>query len=131
MSRRRITVARARAVRVTIALTAALACLGAAAYAASRPEAPGRASSEAEVGPSLRRSPAVKKTGARPPRPQLTTRTEAVSTRTTVRFKFAAPGEGLRFQCQLDQGAWKTCSSPLKLKGIAAGPHNFSVRALR
>lgn len=130
MSRRRTTVARARAVRVTVTLTAALACLGAAAYAAGRPEAPGRASSEADVGPSLRREPAGKK-AVRPPRPQLSTRTEAVSARSSARFKFAAAGEGLRFQCQLDQGTWKPCHSPLKVRGIAAGQHSFAVRALR
>lgn len=132
MSRRRITVVRARAVRVAIALTTALACLGAAAYAASRPEASGRSPSGSDVGPSLRRQPPAKKpAAARPPRPQLTTRAGAVNTRTTVRFKFTAPGEGLGFQCQLDKRAWKPCTSPSKVRGIAAGHHTFSVRALR
>lgn len=120
--------------RVVIALTAALACLGAVAYAAGRPEGSGRAAAQGDVdaAASLRRQPpATKDGGGRPPRPQLTTRTEAVSTRTTARFKFTALGEGLRFQCRLDKGGWKSCRSPLKVRGIAAGQHMFAVRALR
>lgn len=131
MSRRRTTVARARAVRVTIALTVALACLGAAAYAASRPEAPSRAS-EADRAMSPRRAVPDKKPAAtRLQRPQLTTRIQAVDTRTMVRFKFTAPGEGLRFVCQLDGGGWKPCQSPHRVRGIAAGQHTFAVRAVR
>lgn len=131
MSRRRSTVARARAVRVCIALTAALACLGAVAYAAGRPDGPGQASVEADTGTSPRREAPSKKAGARPPRPQLATRTEAIDTRVNVRFKFTAAGEGLRFQCQLDRGAWRPCQSPHKVRGVSAGQHSFAVRALR
>lgn len=112
MPGRRTRAARTRAARVIVALAAALACLGAVAYAGGRPE--GKGSS-----------------GAKLPRPQLSTRTEAVSTRAAVRFKFAAPGEDLRFQCRLDQGAWKACQSPRKVRGIGAGQHAFSVRAVR
>jgi len=128
---RRSTVARARAVRVAIALTAALACLGAAAYAASRPEGSGRAAAEVDAAASLRREPPSKGAGARPPRPQLSTRTEAISTRAAARFRFSANGDGLRYLCQLDHGFWKACQSPHLLRGIAAGQHSFSVRALR
>jgi hypothetical protein len=131
MSRRRSTVARERALRAIIALSAALACLGAVAYAANRPEGAGRGSVEADTGTSARREAPSKNAGARPPRPQLTTRTEAIDTRVNVRFKFSAAGEGLRFQCQLDRGAWKSCQSPHKVRGIVAGQHSFAVRALR
>jgi hypothetical protein len=117
---------------VTIALTAALACLGAAAYAASRPEGTGRAPAEADTGASPRREAPSRKAGsARPPRPQLATRTEAIDVRVNARFRFTATGEGLRFLCQLDGGSWKPCRSPHKARGIAAGPHTFAVRAVR
>src|SRR5215470_4259369 len=108
MPRRRTTVARARAVRVGIALTAALACLGAAAYAANRPEGSGRQSAKAGANaPAQRVNFHRKVSEGRPPRPQLTTRTQATDVRAMVRFKFAAAGEGLRFQCQFDRGAWR------------------------
>lgn len=122
---------RARAVRVTIALTAALACLGAVAYAANRPGAADQASDETEAGASLLHKSPAKQAGPRPPRPQLATRTEAIDTRVNVRFRFSAAGEGLRFLCQLDSGSWKPCQSPHKARGIVAGQHSFAVRAVR
>lgn len=132
MYRRRTTVARARALRAIIALSAALACLGAVAYAANRPAGADRSTADVDTGTSPRRdAPGKKTSGGRPARPHLATRTEAIDTRVNVRFKFTAPGEGLRFLCQLDSGSWKPCQSPHKARGIAPGPHSFAVRAVR
>jgi len=128
MSRRRITVARARAIRVSIALVAALACLGAAAYAASRPEGPGR---DVAVAASSKGRDNAPKGGQRPLRPRITSHPEAVDTGSTARFVFSARGPGLRFQCKLDGAAWKACRSPHTTASIAAGAHSFSVRAVR
>lgn len=131
MSRRRTTVARARATRVSIALVAALACLGAAALAASRPEGSGRTTAGVEAAASFARAATGKNPAGRPPRPQLKTRTQAIDVRTSVRFRFTAAGEDLRFQCQLDRGGWKACKSPYRAGNIVAGQHSFSVRAVR
>jgi hypothetical protein len=131
VSRRRKKVVRSRAVRAALALTAALACFGAAAYAASRPDG-GRASTTPDPRRSLGRESAGKKpAGARLPRPQLTTRTAAIDVRTTVRFKFTATAENLRFQCRFDRAGWKPCQSPHRVRGVTAGRHSFKVRAVR
>jgi len=61
MSRRRNTVAQTCAVRAAIALTAALACFGAVAYAAGRPAGPGPAPADAGTGASPRREAVGKK----------------------------------------------------------------------
>lgn len=38
-----------------------------------------------------------------------------------------APG-GLRRECQLDGGAWKSCAAAWRLTGLAAGPHTAAAR---
>ncbi len=37
---------------------------------------------------------------------------------------------GSSFQCQLDNGAWDTCSNQRSYAGLADGPHEFAVRAV-
>jgi hypothetical protein len=58
--------------------------------------------------------------------------TFAPSTKTRVRrpvFRFtdATGQEGTTFRCKLDRGAWKSCSSPVKLKRLRWGKHTFRV----
>ena len=50
----------------------------------------------------------------------------------TATFTFAASSpDGLAsFQCSLDGGAWRACSSPVTYSGLAGGGHNFAVRLL-
>lgn len=43
-------------------------------------------------------------------------------------FSFTA-SERSDFECSLDADAWKTCSSPARFEGLAAGQHVFRVRA--
>jgi hypothetical protein len=49
--------------------------------------------------------------------------------RATVRFASSEP-QGARFQCKLDKGAWKACSSPRSYGKLKPGRHTFRVRAL-
>lgn len=48
----------------------------------------------------------------------------------TAKFKFSSPDAGATFKCKLDDGAFKTCSSPLTLKKLKLGKHVFSVKAV-
>lgn len=45
-------------------------------------------------------------------------------------FKFTSTERGSRFACSLDHRAFKKCASPRRYKGLAAGRHNFEVRAI-
>jgi hypothetical protein len=150
MSPGRIAVGQRRAVRAILALTAVSACLGAVAYAATRPE-------RAAVGLGGRQPLAVgAQHGAGAPQasreePLLRARflevPEATSTVTEPQFRFHVPPRAQRetpppassgsepatskrrFQCRLDGGDWVGCSSPYVLRNLMAGSHTFATRA--
>jgi hypothetical protein len=46
-----------------------------------------------------------------------------------ARFAFASDQAGSRFECKLDKGAFRPCSSPFK-RTAKAGAHVFRVRAV-
>lgn len=46
-----------------------------------------------------------------------------------ARFTFSAADPSARFECKLDRGPFKACSSPFKRK-VRPGSHSFKVRAL-
>lgn len=50
----------------------------------------------------------------------------------TGSFAFSSPTAGATFQCQLDNGAWKSCASAYKVKTkkLKLGKHTLLVRAL-
>ena len=51
------------------------------------------------------------------------------STDSTPTFAFTASESGSTFQCQLDSGAWASCTSPWTTTTLADGPHSVAVRA--
>ena len=149
MSPGRIAVGRARAIRALLALIAVSACFGAVAYAATRPEhrAPILAESKpAGVAPQ-HGVDAPRGNGEEPLlRPRFIEYPEAISVVAEPQFRFhvpprprslrpAPPGPSgppqppRRFQCRLDGGGWRTCSSPHRLGGLSLEDHAFAVRA--
>lgn len=67
-----------------------------------------------------------------PPTPVNTTLKKRPPKRTTSRkatIAFAATVAGSTFECKVDQGPWRSCTSPLRLKKLSVGKHTVTVRA--
>jgi DNA-binding beta-propeller fold protein YncE len=52
------------------------------------------------------------------------------TTRQATTIRFSADEPGSRFECKLDKGKFKPCSSPRKIKRLRPGKHRFAVRAI-
>jgi hypothetical protein len=98
-------------------------CLGAAAYAATRPNAVDQQQEQII---------------SRPLQPRLTEHPESVTTIAVANFdvsqpgrppRQANPGHLLRFQCRLDGGEWEPCRPPVRFDHLGLGRHRFEVRA--
>ncbi|HYQ78251.1 MAG TPA: hypothetical protein VEP91_03990 [Solirubrobacterales bacterium] len=80
--------------------------------------------------------PATPGGGENPPAPPLpapeTAITKSAFNQHTriARFRFSSTVEGSAFQCKLDKGAFKPCTSPKAYKHLKPGRHAFRVRAL-
>ncbi len=74
--------------------------------------------------------------GGGPPNPPPTPQTKIgkgpkpKSHSTTAKFKFTSSVKGSTFQCKLDKGKFKKCTSPKKYTGLKPGKHAFKVRAV-
>ena len=72
------------------------------------------------------------------PAPAQAPETNAISGKATVAkpkkatFRFSSPTPGATFECRLDKGRWKACSSPHKVatKKLKKGKHTLRVRAV-
>ena len=88
-----------------------------------------RATDEAD---NLDRTP-VKRTwtvvDTTPPQTTISSHPSISSSDTSPTFKFRSTESGSRFQCRLDGGAWRSCSSPKTYSGLSTGQHVFRVRA--
>lgn len=128
-----------RAIWVLLALVAVVGCLGAVAYAATRPEGHGAEGGAAAKG--------KRKRSSRPLRPRFIEVPNPAAIGSEAQFRFhvaprpqasgspqsgpgGAPRPPRRFQCQLDGSGWSACSSPHVAVGLAPGGHAFAVRAL-
>jgi hypothetical protein len=140
-----------RGVRAILALTAASACIGAAAYAATGPVPALGGSKPVPAPPRNGTGPAAggKADGKEAqPLARLIEYPEQDSAAAEVQFRFhvqsrskspavegpaGPPRESespRRFQCRLDGARWAACGSPHRLGGLAPGDHAFRVRAL-
>lgn len=64
-----------------------------------------------------------------PPDTSFTSTPSALSTSSSAAFSFDATETPRTFECQLDGGAWSSCTSPSSLSGLADGSHTYAVRA--
>jgi len=63
------------------------------------------------------------------PRTAISAGPASPTTDTGATFAFAADEAGTTFQCQVDDGAFASCSTPHGVTGLAPGDHTFRVRA--
>ena len=76
-------------------------------------------------------SPASRRFTVSPPNTTITHGPAGRTTDRTPTFRFRSTVAGSTFQCRLDRGAWRSCSSPRTLPRLGFGRHTFSVRARR
>ena len=64
-----------------------------------------------------------------PPNTTLTSGPTGATKNNTPTFAFSSNEGGSTFQCQVDSGAWASCTSPRTTTALADGTHTFRVRA--
>jgi hypothetical protein len=107
-----------RTTRGVVVVLAAIAGLGAVAYAAApQGSSPGPAPKRVQGAGSL-------------PRPKITMHPNKLATSTSAKFGFSVRAGKPRFQCRLDSRSWSACQAPVVFNKLAVGSHSFSVRAL-
>ena len=65
-----------------------------------------------------------------PPDSTITSAPPATTTSTSASFSFTSTEAGSTFACSLDGAAFTACASAQNYTGLAAGSHNFQVRAI-
>jgi len=68
-------------------------------------------------------------TDVTPPDTQLTSKPRD-STKNNAKIKFTSTEAGSHFECKIDNGNFKPCTSPKKIKHLAFGKHKVQVRAI-
>jgi hypothetical protein len=63
------------------------------------------------------------------PSTRITARPKSGTTRRAT-IRFSANQAGVIFECKLDGGGYRTCTSPRRLRNLKRGRHRFSVRAI-
>lgn len=66
---------------------------------------------------------------------ELTEQPSAINGSNSAKFSFSAidflsPATEIIYQCSLDQGTYKSCTSPFQVSGLVSGNHNFKLRAI-
>jgi hypothetical protein len=116
----------ATAARILGVLAVVGCCLGAAAFAATRPDPAPRQQGQDQ-------------SASQPLRPRIVEHPEPVTTIALATFtvsqpgrppRRASPGHPLSFQCRLDGGGWEHSRPPLSLDDPGYGRHRFEVRAV-
>lgn len=69
-------------------------------------------------------------TDVTPPQTNLKGKKPPDSTRRTAKVTFSSSEAGSHFECRLDGGKYKACTSPKKLKHLKVGKHKLFVRAI-
>lgn len=109
-----------RTTRGVIAVLAAIAGLGAVAYAATPQGAP----------PGPVSKPERAQGAGSLPKPKITMHPNKLATSTSAKFGFNVRVGKPRFQCRLDGRSWSSCQSPVTFSKLTIGSHSFSVRVL-
>jgi hypothetical protein len=65
-----------------------------------------------------------------PPETSISDGPGATTTSTSASLTFSSSESNSSFECKLDAGSWAACASPKAYSGLAAGEHQFSVRAI-
>lgn len=65
-----------------------------------------------------------------PPQTSLQSAPSGETNQSSATFQFTSDSVDPTYQCQLDGGAWQSCSSPYQISGLADGQHEFAVRAV-
>ena len=65
----------------------------------------------------------------RAPQTEITSAPAPTTDSAEARFRFRADERKSSFECQVDDGDWRGCDSPISYAQVPAGDHTFSVRA--
>ena len=65
-----------------------------------------------------------------PPQTKITKGARKRTEKTNLGFRFISSEPDSSFECRLDKGTFKPCTSPKKLRRIDAGKHRFRVRGI-
>jgi hypothetical protein len=68
--------------------------------------------------------------GGSPPQTTIFKQPKKKTHKTKAKFKFRSDEAGSTFECSIDKGDFKACTSPATYKKLSPGKHRFAVRAI-